>query len=67
MIPPSRSSMNLQETEFFRLVPTGYNVFPTGNDRKNVRNMEAVFRPELPGTGRFRAGLFDLGRRDLVY
>ncbi len=37
------------------------------NSTGNRRNMEAVFRPELPGTGRFRAGLFDLGRRDLVY
>ncbi|CAF1325436.1 unnamed protein product [Adineta ricciae] len=56
----------------FRREPAGYSYFPrwkprektrnptkgTGSDRRNTASMKS---PEGPGTGRFRAGLFDLG------
>jgi hypothetical protein len=55
--------------DFFRWIPANSYTFqqePVGNNRKKtrkipVRNTAATNSPELPGTGRFRAGLFDLG------
>jgi hypothetical protein len=53
---------------FFRRIPANFLCFPAGIGRKalekirkfSFRNTTSTKSPELPGTGRFRAGLFDL-------
>ncbi len=56
-------------SEFFRWIPANFLCFPTGIGRKTLekirkfsgRNTASTKSPELPGTGRFLAGMFDLG------
>jgi hypothetical protein len=57
------------ETEdFFRSIPANFLCFPAGTGQKSSekirkisgRNTASTKSPELSGTGRFRAGLFDL-------
>jgi hypothetical protein len=53
---------------FFRWIPTNFLCFPEGTSRKSSEkirkfsggNTASKTLPELPGTDRFRAGLFDL-------
>jgi hypothetical protein len=55
--------------DFFRRIPANFLCFPAGIGRKALekirkfsgRNTASTKSPELPGTGRFRVGLFDLG------
>jgi hypothetical protein len=56
-------------SDFFRWIPANFLCFPAGTSRKALeeirkisgRNTAFTKSPELPGTGRFRAGLFELG------
>ncbi len=55
--------------DFFRWIPVNFLCFPAGTGRKSSekirkfsgRNTASTKSPELPGTGSFRTGLFDLG------
>jgi hypothetical protein len=56
-------------SDLFRWIPANFLCFPAGTGRKALekirkissRNTASTKTPELPGTGRFQAGLFDLG------
>jgi hypothetical protein len=57
-------------SDIFRWIPANFLCFPTGTGRKVLekirqisgRNTASTKSPESPGTGRFRAGLFELDR-----
>ncbi len=56
-------------SDLFRWIPANFLCFLSGTGRKSSqkirkisgRNTASIKSSELPGTGRFRAGLFDLG------
>jgi len=61
-------------SDFFRWISTNFLCFPARTGRKSLekirkisgRNTVSTKSPELPGTGRFRAGLFDLDRKPRI-
>ena len=58
-------------TGFFRWIPAKFLCFPAGINRKSLekilkipyRNTASMKSPEYLGTGRFRAEMFDLGKK----
>jgi hypothetical protein len=62
-------------SDFFWWIPTNFLCFPARTGRKSfekirkisVRITVSTKSPELHGTGRFRAGLFDLARKPRIF